>query len=114
MLRYCVPGLCSNQDAILELGNGDAGVSWGPFVQNVGSFFIDTSGQEKVDTVWKNIKVRKCSGDEDHTVKATAETLIMGSSRSSMIMNAKTFDAPPNPQPRGPSHHCNQYKIKGV
>ena len=51
--------LCSNQDAILEKGDGDAGASWGPFVQNVGSFFIDTAGQEKLDAVWKDIKVRK-------------------------------------------------------
>ena len=51
--------LCSNQDSILEKGNGDAGSSWGPFVQNVGSHYTDAAGQAKLDTVWKNIKVCK-------------------------------------------------------
>ncbi|CAL5229420.1 g12742 [Coccomyxa viridis] len=46
----------SNQDAILEKGSGDAGTSWGPFVQNVGSHYIDAAGQAKLDTVWKSIK----------------------------------------------------------
>ena len=49
--------LCSNQDAILEKGSGDAGTSWRPFVQNVGSHYIDAAGQAKLDTVWKDIKV---------------------------------------------------------
>ena len=56
--RVC---LCSNQDAILGKGGGDAGASWGPFVQNVGSFFTDAAGQERLDTVWTDIKVcRMC------------------------------------------------------
>ncbi len=51
--------LCSNQDSILEKGNGDAGTSWGPFVQNIGSHYTDAAGQAKLDTVWKDIKVRR-------------------------------------------------------
>lgn len=49
--------LCSNQDAILEKGDGDAGASWGPFVQGIGSRFTDATGQEKLEAVWRDIKV---------------------------------------------------------
>ena len=49
--------LCSNQDAILEVGHGDAGASWGPFMQSIGSRFTDAIGQRKLEAAWKDIKV---------------------------------------------------------